>query len=335
MNLTSDEKGKSTFRRLLLSKELYLHGLWHSNSKSSLDKMIAIHNFHNSLEIALRSIFLHHEIRPEKHLNIDFESMLNEIDSYKTFKEKKIKLPYRQELRNLNQIRNLVQHHAVEPESSTMEDWRVFTRRFLTKTFDVYFNIQFDEITSIHFIENADLKNLLLTAYKFHEHKRFLDAMVAAKLTFIYSSYSIREFLPSDGFNSDFFVISNISSQLRDIDSRILQEIEDTIRKIYDKIDESKLYSAIISSGVSFTDYKQYQKTTPSVTLTLDGSYVVQIGHDYKADFESASWVLGFVEQTIIKWQLSGIAFSLNEQLVNSCKNAIDNLNRELEANKS
>ena len=330
MNISKDEKGKSTFRRLLLSKELYLHGLGHSNSKSSLDKMIAVHNFHNSLEIALRSIFLHYEIRPEKQLNIDFESMLNEIDSYKLFKERKIKLPYRQELRNLNQIRNMVQHHAIEPESSTMEDWRVFTGRFLTKIFDIYFSVQFDDISSIHFIDNLNLKELLIIGYKLHEQGKFLEAMVAAKLTFIFASYSIREFLPSDGFNNDFFAISNLSSQLRDFDSRVTHKIEETIRKIYEKIDDSKLYSAIISSGVSFTDYKQYQISTPSVTLTLNGNYVVQMGQNYIPNDESVSWVLSFVEQTIIKWQLSGIDFSLNEQVVNSCTNAINKLNSEI-----
>jgi len=330
MNISLDDKGKATYRRLLLSKEIYLHGLGHSRASASLDKMIAIHNFHNALEIALRSIFLHHEIRPEKQLNIDFESMLNEIDSYEKFKEKNIKLPYRQELRNLNQIRNMVQHHAVEPESSTLDDWRVFTSRFLIKAYKAYFNIEFDELTSTNFIECKELKDILLIGYKLHEKKQYLETLIAAKLAFIYASYSIRRFLPSDGFNSDFFVISSISSELRQLDSRVSHKIEDVIRKIYDKISEAHHYSAIISSGIIFSDYKQYENLTPSVTLTLGGSYVVQMGQDFNVDFESSSWVLGFVEQSIIKWQLAGVNLDLNEQLKSSCNNAIQKLTEEI-----
>lgn len=329
MNIKSDDKGKATYRRLLLSKEIYLHGLGHSRADSPLDKMIAIHNFHNALEIALRSIFLHHEIRLEKQLNIDFESMLNEIDSHEVFRQKNIKLPYRQELRNLNQIRNMVQHHAVEPESSTLDDWRVFTNRFLIKAFKTYFNIEFDEITSTDFIECEGLKRLLLAGYRLHKNNQYLESIIAAKLAFIYASYSIRRFLPSDGLNSDFFAISSISSELHQLNSRLSHKIEDVIRKIYEKITESQQYSAIISSGVLFSDYKRYERLTPSVKLTLDGSYVVQMGANFNPDSESSSWVLSFVEQAIIKWQLAGINLEFNDQLLMSCNNAIQKLTEE------
>jgi hypothetical protein len=75
--------------------------------------MLAVHSFHNSIEITLRAIILRYEIRPEKEMNIDFESMLSEIDS--RFRSEGEKLSYRQEIRNLNQTRNFVQHHAHEP----------------------------------------------------------------------------------------------------------------------------------------------------------------------------------------------------------------------------
>lgn len=80
---------------------------------------------------------------------------------------------------------------------------------------------------------------------------------------------------------------------------------------------------------MTFSDYKRYENLTPSVTLTLDGSYVVQMGPHFNADFESSSWVLGFVEQSIIKWQLAGVNLDLNEQLKASCNNAIQKLTEE------
>lgn len=169
----------------------------------------------------------------------------------------------------------------------------------------------------------------MLAGYRLHEKNQYLESVIAAKLAFIYASYSIRRFLPSDDFNSDFFVISSISSELRQLDSRLSHKIEDVIRKIYDKITESQDYSAIISSGVSFSDYKRYERLTPSVTLTLDGSYVVQMGANFNPDSESSSWVLSFVEQAIVKWQLAGINLELNDQLLVSCNNAIQKLTEE------
>ena len=87
-----------------------MHGIELSKNTDALSKMIAVHNFHNAIEITLKSIFLYHEIRAEKQLNIEFETMMSEIDSHQAFKDLGKKLPYRQDMRNLNQIRNLVQH---------------------------------------------------------------------------------------------------------------------------------------------------------------------------------------------------------------------------------
>jgi len=55
-------------RRLLLAKQLHAHALDHSGYGSVLDKMIAVHNFHNAVEITLRAIALEHEVRVEREL---------------------------------------------------------------------------------------------------------------------------------------------------------------------------------------------------------------------------------------------------------------------------
>jgi hypothetical protein len=65
-----DLGGKTVrIRRLMLAKQLYEHALDHSRTGAAVDKMIAIHNFHNAIEIVLRAILLEHEIRVERELN--------------------------------------------------------------------------------------------------------------------------------------------------------------------------------------------------------------------------------------------------------------------------
>ena len=62
----TDEKSKVNLRRLLLAKQVFLHGIGHSEQAGSQNKMIVIHNLHNAIGIVLRAIFLHYEIRAEK-----------------------------------------------------------------------------------------------------------------------------------------------------------------------------------------------------------------------------------------------------------------------------
>lgn len=54
----------------------------HSYKEGALNKMVAVHNLHNALEIALKAIRLHYDIRREKEFNISFDAMLNEIDKF-------------------------------------------------------------------------------------------------------------------------------------------------------------------------------------------------------------------------------------------------------------
>jgi len=53
------------------------------------------------------------------------------------------------------------------------------------------------------------------------------------------------------------------------------------------------------------------------------------MGANFNPDSESSSWVLSFVEQAIIKWQLAGISLEFNDQLLMSCNNAIQMLSEE------
>ncbi len=226
----------------------------------------------------------------------------------------------------------MVQHHAMEPESSTIDDWRVFTRRFLTKTFKIYFQLSFDEVSSVQFIEDKNIKSLILYAYQLQADGDFKQSIIHAKLAFMYASYSIRDFMPDDGFNNDFFVISDIrQSILEQIPYKISDKIEDTIRTIYSKIDDSKLYSIMISSGVSFVDYKNFERETPHIDFTLDGGFVVQSGPNYEPNDETTSWVLNFVEQTVIKWQLSGLDLKLNKSLQHSCSKILNKIKHQSE----
>ena len=80
------EKQATARRRLLLAKQFYEHAMDHSRGGDALGKMIAVHNFHNAIEIVLRAIMLEHEIRPTRELNLNFESLMGEIDQFEKFK---------------------------------------------------------------------------------------------------------------------------------------------------------------------------------------------------------------------------------------------------------
>ena len=331
----NDDKVIAAFRRLLLSKQLYLHGLDHSTKASALNKMIAIHNFHNAIEIALRAIFLHYEIRAEKQLNIEFEAMLNEIDRHQDFRERDIRLPYRQELRNLNQLRNLVQHHAIEPESATMDDWRVFSRRFLERVCQEYFALDFNSLSSVDMVQHNVFRDMLrvsLSCIRDGDAKSILKGAIIAKLVFQWSSYTLLDFLPDDeqeavrdamSYTGDDealpaeavqAVASFLSEEQRGIvQSELFRRDLQLSMKTKRTAERALYYSVLISSGISLMDYRRFELSTPSsVGCMINGDLGVRWGKGkQKPDETEAQWMHSFVVDRIVHWQVLGSEFEV------------------------
>jgi hypothetical protein len=331
----NDEKAIVAFRRLLLSKQLYLHGLDHSAKAGALNKMIAIHNFHNAIEIALRAISLHYEIRTEKQLNIEFEVMLNEIDRHKDFREREIRLPYRQELRNLNQLRNLVQHHAVEPESATMDDWRVFSRRFLARVCREYFGLDFNSLSSVDMIHHNVFREMLrtsLSCIQGGDVKSILKGVIIAKLVFQWSSFALLDFLPEEEQEAVRAAMSHTDHD-EIVSDEAVQTTASSLHEEQSEIVHSELfcrglqlpikakrtaeralyYSVLISSGISLMDYRRLELSTPSsVGCMINGNLGVRWGKGkQKPDETEAQWIHSFVVDTMVHWQVLGSEFEV------------------------
>lgn len=284
----SNESSRQTIRRLLLAKQLYLHGLDHTNRAGALNKMIGVHNFHNAIEITLRSIFLHHEIRPEKQLNIEFEVMLGEIDKFPKFQADDIRLPYRQELRNLNQLRNLVQHHAVEPETSTMEYWRVFTKRFLEKSFDTYFGVDFESISALDMIQNECLRKLLELSQTKLQENCYSHSIAFADVALSTARSALLKLLPKVEIPRSFVEGSFVDFS--------------DFNKELSKLTE---YAIVLSSGVSIADYRRYFLIREKVHYIFGD--VPRASHEIDIDENSVRWAINFVIDTVVDWQYLGL----------------------------
>jgi len=295
------------FRRLLLAKQVYEHGLDHSNKAGSLNNMIGVHNFHNAIEIVLRAILLHHDVRGEKQLNIEFETMLNDIDNWHVFRDRGIKLPYRQELRILNQVRNGVQHHGVEPAPSAMEDYRVFTRRFLEQACQVYFDVEFDSLSQLDMIEDGQLRELLRLSLLSIEDQKFAKSLALSKLAFEWASMAVWSFLPRKDFRIFELLATRPSAQFRDYE-KCLKTLASDVRK-------TEYYAALLSTGVTAVDYRKFESSTPWVMLYGNVLPAEQWGLDkMEPNEESARWVHGFVVRTIVHWGASGLCPSVPDE---------------------
>lgn len=298
---TSATRTSTVSRRLLLSKEFYLHAVEQCRSSDSLSRLLAIHNFHISIEIVLKAILLENGIRTEKVLNIDFEQMLADIDNHPPFKDAQQRLPLRQELRNINQQRNLAQHHVIEPHPSALDDCRVFTHQFLAKSFHDYFGESFDTLSRIDLIHNAQLKALVQRAQDSLRDGDIEDSVCASSAAFQCGEATLRAVLPDEGTNSSFFV----SADLRGGEFEWRSLIR-AIEKTHARIRESELFAATVGSGVSMSRLNRFHASVPHTDFSPTGHPYFHGGSGAFTQ-DGAEYALEFVIDCFIKWQSQGL----------------------------
>jgi len=294
-------------RRLLLAKQFYLHAIEQSRAADSLNRLVAIHNFHIAVEILLKAILLEHGIRSDKTLNIDFEQMLSDIDNHPPFKANQIRLPLRQELRNLNQQRNLAQHHVVEPHSTALDDCRFFVHEVLAHCFRTYFGVSFDSISRVNFVADEKLRALLVRAQEGLASGDVDDSVSASSAAFEYAVPILHEVLPSEGLNSTFFIESRLRDRGLD-----LSPISEAIRKTHERIRSSEVFAATIGSGISLARLSRFRKSVPHTTLASAGHPWFHARQDPYTT-EDAAYALDFVIDAIIKWQSQGLDVEVGE----------------------
>lgn len=312
---SADEKAQAAFRKLLLAKQLYFHGLEHSNNVGMLDKMIAVHDFHNAVEIVLKAIILHFDIRPENQLNINFVTMINEINKHKTFKEKNIVLPYQREVTNLNQYRNFVQHHGFEPESSNIDEFRVITKHFLIDVYQDYFDKSFDDLSAVDIVDDYILRELLRISLVSITESKFGKSVILSTIAFKWASRAISDFLPVNKILSTFFRVPYECK---------IEHLDEILKRLEEKVDDNLYLTALLSSGVKLVDYKWFQSIAPIVNFVESGSPYVH-WRALLPDEDKARWLHNFIVNTIIHWQTIGLKLGVPEK----CKKAMEEIIKE------
>ncbi len=303
---------KESFDRLVLAKELYQHAFNHSEMPGDFNKMIAVHNFHNAIEVVIRCIALEHEVRTEKDLNVGFVDLVKGIVKHGAFKTAGVRFPYRQDVSDLNAMRNLVQHGAHAPPQADMERWRVTTSRFLKQVFIDYFNLEFDKISPVDLVANETVRALLVSAQERLAGKEPTLALLAARQAFRLASKSIEETAVPTGFHRDLLMTLNDHALTKELDS------------IRQSIHRTRQYMALLATGLSPKDYARLRSSWPNANLTEDAT--IYFYNDQLADPAEAAWSVDFVTEQIVRWQADGFEIEIEEH----DQSFVDNLLGEL-----
>jgi len=91
------------------------------------------------------------------------------------------------------------------------------------------------------------------------------------------------------------------------------------------KIDNAYYHTALLSTGISLADNQKFERLTPGVSFGYTSMYFSKVIS--KPTPEETTWVVNFVVQTFINWQLQGLNPKItNNRIVEEILDDIDNL---------
>jgi hypothetical protein len=139
--------------RLILAKGLFLDGCTHASESNKISRMVAIHQFDNAVEMALKIIASKRGISPKGKF-FTFDELLKALP----------RLPLKEQITNLHIQRNLIQHGGDIPDLETVVKYRGVTKDFLTAIAESEFALSFSKLGMASMIEDSKLRGLVENA---------------------------------------------------------------------------------------------------------------------------------------------------------------------------
>ena len=211
--------------------------------------MIAIHGLDNSVEYLLRILVKHLDMETVSGKNFDTVELAGLAGEVNAFLREhySIRLPYQADIRILRQVRNLVQHGAVDPRAELTRFEKIVTR-FYQYIFKNIFGLELDALRLSSLVRDPTVQEFLKNAERRLDSKQYLEAIIASRDAFENAYYekiknsNVRLFglpaiLDAQNFSpqtSYFFqsVIDELEQSKLGLDSARLERFHDYVRHI-------------------------------------------------------------------------------------------------------
>jgi hypothetical protein len=284
-------------RRLLYAKMLFNHGYEHSTSGTGIGRMIAVHNFHNAIEIILKSIAIKYGIHTRKNIDLRFKDLWNEINMLLSSRCENAELPFKDPIFGLCELRNRVQHHGDEPSERDTQKYSYYAENFIRHVLKDFFEMDYDCLFISSLIEDEKIRDEVMEAEKALERRDFRKCIELCNEALESTINNV--FHPAGwmaayfGFEREFFDI---------VDGRIPEKYKDRdFHEFAEEICKAILQLGQASTSMQFLgdyrmDFLKHRQIFESMEFLSD-----------KKLEESARFSMNFVINIILKWQEDGI----------------------------
>lgn len=287
---------ESELKRLILAKSLFLHGCNHASNEDEVSRMLAIHNFDNTAEIILKCIATKRQLKFKRKYPY-FEELLEKIED----------LPLRDQIRNLHNIRNIVQHQGDTPSSEMVARYNGYVEDFFKEVVKQEFRISFDELSLARLVENAELRGIVQRAEESFRNEDYKECIKLCDHALIEATFETADIFGKAGMLTGYFGAAD--------------ELKNVISKDYaEKYKGKEFYTlakdlskAVLQIGQASTDmqfFDEYRSRFLKFRKIIKNLARIPI----EELREKARFSLDFVIGLVLKWQGEGMISPSNKK---------------------
>lgn len=176
---------RATMELLIRTRMLLEHSLSHSAANSPLDRMIAIHGLDNTIEWLVRIVIRHLDIEVITGKNFENRGLVSLVGETNQFLQNHYKssLPYLSDIKMLRQVRNLVQHGAVDPASELQRFTRI-VEHFFVEVLRLIFGLSRDALRISSLIKDEEIRKIFERAEQKLDQGAYLESVVSCRNAF-------------------------------------------------------------------------------------------------------------------------------------------------------
>lgn len=287
----------TTMRRLALVRYMYTLGIEQSHQPEPICST-SILLFHDSAELFLQLACDRLNASKSDIKFMDYWELINsKLDNSE--------LPQKESMRRLNSSRGNFKHHGTMPSVTDIEGFRANVGYFFRESTPIIFGIEFDSISLIDVVQNANVKKRLVKASEHLEvglHEEALDQIAIA--------YSILVFEHEIEFERQF------GRKPYQIEKRTHRYDESRIGEFHDMNGSiNGLQNAVktLSLGIDIRKFTIFNALTPPVSILYSREHVISASNSRKhtSTKEEVQFCLSFViESALIIQQIKIPSFT-------------------------
>lgn len=295
-------------KRLSLIKYLYQIGIEQSRQSETIASF-SILSFHDSIEMFLKLLSEHRNIRSDK---------LNFLDYW----TKVPSLTLKESMRNLNSRRVNIKHKGLLPSKSDIEISRVNAGEFFEQNTLPQFGIDFKEISLLDLIQYEDVKKNLEIATESLETNDIEKCIEYSALAFddLIHNYekSKESYFGSSPFyfGKDLTFLSSFHIGIgSEFGGRKGRKLNDFIDRVKESLEGIQSAVKILSFGIDYKKFSKFKLLTPNIVRFVGGNRSAEIYGEKKWTKENCQFCIDFVIESSLK--LQEFDFDINEIIDN------------------